>query len=430
MPGHVSELDPAAVTETGSATYQYRRGILACDEVSLAEIAASVGTPFYVYSARTIAERYRALDASFAPRSHSLHYALKANSTLAVVRLLRSLGAGADANSGGEIEVALRAGFIPAQIVFTGVGKTHDELERAVALGVKAINAESAGELDRIEAIARSQGTRARVALRVNPDIDAQSHPHISTGLKTNKFGIALSEARDLALTISRRPALDLVGVHVHIGSQIVNLDPLKRASAAAVTLARALRDAGIRLEHLDLGGGLGISYNGAPAPDASGYASALLPGLGDLDLELILEPGRFVIGPAGALIAAIVDTKSHPDGHTFAVVDAGMTEFIRPALYGAYHRIAPVRLGSGVESAYDIVGPVCESSDTLGVNRLLPPLKVGDLVAVLDAGAYGSVMASNYNRRAMPAEVMVELDRWRVIRRRQTIDDMLACEE
>jgi len=418
------------LTETGSATFQYRHGVLACDEVSLAEIGAAVGTPFYVYSARTLADRYRALDAAFAGQRHSLHYALKANSTLALVRLLRELGAGADANSGGEIEVALRAGYIPTQIVFTGVGKTHDELERAVALGVKAINAESSGELDRIEAIARTQGSRARVALRVNPDVDAGSHPHISTGLKTNKFGIALGEARDLALRVSRRPALELVGVHVHIGSQILNLDPLRRASAAIARLAQDLRQAGIPLEHVDLGGGFGISYDGTPAPDAATYASALLPALAGSDLELILEPGRFLIGPAGALIARVVDTKAHPDGHRFAVLDAGMTELMRPALYGAFHRIAPVRPGSGPDTSYDVVGPLCESSDTLGLDRRFPQVDVGDLMAVLDAGAYGSVMASNYNRRLMPAEVLVEEDRWRVIRRRQTIDDLLACEE
>lgn len=431
MRRHVTHLDPSsAVTETGSGAFQYRRGVLLCDEVSLAEIAASVGTPFYVYSARTITDRYRALDRAFGGYPHTLHYALKANSILSIVRLLRGLGAGADANSGGEIEVALRGGFIPAQIVFTGVGKTHDELERAVALGVKAINAESPGELDRIDAIARAQGTRARVALRVNPDVDAQSHPHISTGLKTNKFGIAISDARAVALEATRRSALELVGVHVHIGSQIVNLDPLRRASGALVGLARGLRQAGIRLEHVDLGGGLGISYNGAPAPDAEAYASALLPALSGLDLELILEPGRFLLGPAGALVGRVVDTKTHPDGHRFAVLDAGMTELMRPALYGAFHRIAPVRPRPGAEVSCDVVGPLCESSDTLGVDRRLPPLEVGDLLAVLDAGAYGSVMASNYNRRAMPAEVLVEDDRWRVIRRRQTIDDLLSCEE
>lgn len=404
-------------------------GTLTCDGVPLADLAAAQGTPLYVYSAATIVERYRAVDTAFAGYPHALHYALKANSTLAIARLLRSQGAGADANSGGEIDVALRAGFIPPQIVFTGVGKTDAELAQAVDLGVKTINAESAGELERIDAIAQARQARARVALRVNPDVDARSHPHISTGLKTNKFGIALGEAREIARRMRARAGLEIVGLHTHVGSQITDLEPLRRAAGAIVTLARELRDDGIGIDHLDLGGGLGIAYQDQPVPSAREYADALLPLVRDSGLTIILEPGRTIVGPAGALVSRVIDVKGQPGGKLFVVLDAGMTELIRPMLYGAYHRIEPVVRTDCPPIACDIVGPLCETSDTLGKDRLLPAPRVGDLMAVLDAGAYGSVMASNYNRRTMPAEVMVESGSSSVIRRRQTIDDLLALE-
>src|SRR3954469_10612014 len=251
---------------------------LQCEGVSLADLAAAEGTPLYVYSSRTIAACYRALNDAFRGYPHSIHYALKANSTLAIARLLRSLGSKADANSGGEIDVALRAGFIPEEIVFTGVGKTAAELAQAIDLGVKTINAESEGELERIDLLARDRQTRARVALRVNPDIDARSHPHISTGLKTNKFGIALDAARDVCRRAAGREGLEIVGLHIHVGSQITNLEPLRRAAEAIVTLARELRDDGIAIDHLDLGGGLGVSYDGSEVPDAAAYAAVLLP--------------------------------------------------------------------------------------------------------------------------------------------------------
>jgi diaminopimelate decarboxylase len=404
-------------------------GTLACDGVPLPGIAAAEGTPLYVYSAGTIAARYRAVDEAFAAHPHSIHYALKANSTLAIARLLRGLGSGADANSGGEIDVALRAGFIPPQIVFTGVGKTGSELEQAVDLGVKTINAESDGELERIDAIARGRQTRTRVALRVNPDIDARSHPHISTGLKTNKFGIGIGDVREVARRAAARPGLELVGLHSHVGSQITDLSPLRHAAEALVTLSRELRDDGITIEHLDLGGGLGISYDGSPAPTAEEYAAALLPAVRGSGLSIILEPGRSIVGPAGALIASVVDVKEQPGGKLFVILDAGMTELIRPMLYSAYHRIEPVRESNGPEIVSDVVGPLCESSDTLGRDRTFRRPQVGDLFAVLDTGAYGAVMASNYNRRTLPAEVMVEGGRYSVIRRRQTVDDLVALE-
>ncbi len=403
---------------------------LHCDGVSLAELADAEGTPLYVYSAGTIAARYRGIDDAFQGYPHSVHYALKANSTLAIARLLRSLGAAADANSGGEIDVALRAGFIPEQIVFTGVGKTPAELAQAIDLGVRTINAESEGELDRIDRLARERGTRVRVALRVNPDVDARSHPHISTGLKVNKFGVAADAVREICRRFADREGLELVGLHTHVGSQITDLDPLKRAATTIVALARELRDDGITIDHLDLGGGLGVSYDGTKVPSADEYAAAVLPIVRDSGLALILEPGRHIVAPAGALLTRVVDIKDRPDGKAFVIVDAGMTELMRPMLYGAFHRIEPVICNSSSDAVVaDVVGPLCESSDTLGKDRHLKRPQPGDLFAVLDAGAYGAVMASNYNRRTMPAEVLVDGARWSEIRRRQTIDDLLALE-
>jgi diaminopimelate decarboxylase len=404
-------------------------GELACDGVSIQSIVERAGTPTYIYSARAIRESYRDIDDAFASYPHAIHYALKANSTLAIARLLQSLGSRADANSGGEIAVAERAGFAPRDIVFTGVGKTREELEYAITRGLGTINAESAGELDRIAAIARAHSRVARVALRVNPDIDAQSHPNISTGLKSNKFGVPLQDAR--AVYHARRDvaALQFVGVHIHIGSQITTVDPLRRAAESLVSLALELADDGFALEHLDLGGGLGIAYEGRPIVQPADYAAAVLPELRRVGLPVVLEPGRAVVGHAGALIGRIVDTKCFPDGRKFAVLDAGMTELMRPALYGSFHRIVPVVPRTGGETAWDVVGPICESSDVFGRDRLLPPLQVDDLVAILDTGAYGSAMSSNYNRHLLPAEVLVDEGKWSVIRRRQTLDDVLALE-
>jgi diaminopimelate decarboxylase len=404
-------------------------GSLLCDGVPLSRIAESEGTPLYVYSAATIADRYRAVDEAFAGYPHALHYALKANSTLAIARLLRGLGSGVDANSGGEIDVALRAGFIPPQIVFTGVGKTDAELAYAIELGVKTINAESAGELERIDALAIERQARARVALRINPDIDAKSHPHISTGLRTNKFGIALDEARALGRAMRGRRGIEIVGLHSHVGSQIVDLAPLRHAAEALVALAAELGDDGVAIDHVDIGGGLGVSYDGTPAPTARDYADVILPVIRPSGLTLVMEPGRNIIAPAGALLSRVVDVKPQPGGKLFVILDAGMTELLRPMLYGAFHRIVAVEPSQADEVVCDVVGPLCESSDTLGRDRRLARPKPGDLMAVLDAGAYGAVMASNYNRRPAPAEVLVENGAWSVIKRRQTIDDLLALE-
>ena len=396
----------------------------------LAAIAAAVGTPVYVYDGSAIRAAYRELDRALGPHPHAIHYALKANSGLAILRLLRALGSAADANSVGEIEVALRAGFIPDEIVFTGVGKSPDELVRAVSLGVKAINAESAGELARIATIARAQQTTARVALRVNPDVDAKSHPHISTGLRTNKFGVPVEEARAIYREAARTAGLEPVGVHVHVGSQITSLEPLVSAAARVAALVDELREDGIRIEHVDLGGGLGISYDGSQVPTLTEYAQTMAAAVGPEGPALLLEPGRALVGASGLLLSSVVDVKEYAGGPRFAVLDAGMTELMRPALYGAYHRIVPVSPRPGDRRPYEVVGPICESSDIFGRNRLLPPLEPGDLVAILDTGAYGSVMGSTYNRRPLPPEVLVDGDTWRVIRRRQTVEDMLALED
>lgn len=403
------------------------RGELSCDQVAVSGVARVTGTPVHIYSGATIDARYRALDDAFGAWPHRLHYAIKANATLGIVRRMRALGARADANSGGEIEVALRAGFAPADIVFTGVGKTAAELERAVGLRLAAINAESPGEVDRIAALAAAAGVRSRVAVRINPDVEAGSHPHISTGHRATKFGMSLADGAAMIRDMARRPSLQVVGLHVHIGSQITRTEPLARAAQAVATLARELIGEGVALEHLDIGGGLGIAYEpDQPVVPVADYAEAVLPALRSTGLTAVLEPGRWIVGPAGAIVTTVVDLKRQPDGGWFVVVDAGMTDLLRPALYGAFHGIEAVAPRAGEPIRADVVGPVCETSDTLGRDRALPPVEVGDLLVVRDTGAYGAVMASNYNRRPTATEVLVDGTTWAVVRRRQTIDDML----
>ena len=411
------------------SSFHRLEGVLHGGGVPLVDLAARFGTPLYAYSADMIAARYREVDEAFSGYPYTLHYALKANSTLGIARLLRSLGAAADANSGGEIEVALRAGFTPGEIVFTGVGKSDAELARAIELGLRSINAESEGEIERIDAIASARGTRAKVAVRVNPDIDARSHPHISTGRKNNKFGVAIEDAREMCLRMRGRKGVQIVGLHSHVGSQITHLEPLQHAAEALAVLACKLRRSGIQIEHLDIGGGLGIPYEGQTVPSASEYAAAVLPIVRKTGLALILEPGRFLVGQAGVLLTRVVDIKPQAGGKLFVIVDAGMTELMRPMLYGAFHRIEPVLASAAPEALVDFVGPVCETTDTLGKDRRLPAPAVGDLMVVFDAGAYGSVMASNYNRRPMPAEVLIQNGQAALLRRRQTIDDLVALE-
>jgi diaminopimelate decarboxylase len=395
----------------------------------LTNIAETFGTPSYVYDAGIIRAAYRRLDDAFGEVPHRIHYALKANSTLGLVRLIRALGSAADANSLGEVEVARRCGFRPDEIVFTGVGKSVDEIDRAVTLGLLAINVESPGELDRIDARAVAHGVVARVALRVNPDIDAKSHPHISTGLKSNKFGIPIGEAAALFREIAGRSGLNPVGVHVHIGSQITTLDPLLRAAEAVVTLAAELRDEGIALQHLDMGGGLGIAYDGGPVPDPAAYVRALVAATEHSGLRIAIEPGRVLVGPSGVILSTVVDVKHFPSTKRFVVLDAGMTELMRPALYAAYHHIEPVATRAGEYGPVDVVGPICESTDTFARDRLLPPLEVGDLVVIRDAGAYGAAMGHTYLRRPLPPEILIDGEDTQVIRRRQTLDELLALE-
>jgi len=395
----------------------------------LAEIAGTAGTPCYVYDADRIRAACRELDRAFDGYPHAIHYALKANSSLAIVRLLHESGAHADANSLGEVDVALRCGFRPDQIVFTGVGKSAAEIDRAVSLGLLAINVESPGELDRIDQRALAHNLRASVALRVNPDIDAKSHPHISTGLRANKFGVPIGEAPALFREMAARRGLLPVGAHVHIGSQITTLDPLQKAAEAVVALSRALGAEGIDLRHLDMGGGLGISYDGSPVVDPAAYVRALVAVTRASGLKVAIEPGRVLVGPAGVLLTKVVDVKHFEGAKRFVVVDAGMTELMRPALYNAYHRIEPLVRRPGAEATVDIVGPICESTDAYARERVFPPVEVGDLIVVHDVGAYGAAMGHTYLRRPLPPEVLIDGDRWRIIRRRQTLDELLALE-
>ena len=395
----------------------------------LAAIARQTGTPVYVYSAATITERYAAFTAAFSGYPHRVHYALKANSTLAVARLVRALGGGVDANSGGEIDVALRAGFEPRDIVFTGVGKTGAELARAVEIGVHVINAESPGEIERIDQLARARGRRAAVALRVNPDVAAGAHPHISTGGRTHKFGVPIGAAGDICRQAMGLGGVRLCGLHVHVGSQLASCEPIAEALDPVSALAAELAAAGCPLEHIDVGGGLGISYDGSDAPSVAEYARTVIDAVRPAGLRVIAEPGRWIVGPAGMLVAGVVDVKERDGGGRFVVLDAGMSELLRPALYGAFHRIEPLEPRPGAPVACDVVGPICETSDVVGAQRLMPVPAVGDFIAIHDTGAYGAVMASNYNRHPLPAEVLIERDGWRVVRRRQTVDDMVRLE-
>lgn len=400
------------------------------EAVLLDEIARRVGTPVYVYDAAQITERYQAFDEAFGRHPHRVHYALKANSTLAIARLLQQLGAGADANSGGEIDVARRAGFRPRDIVFTGVGKSEAELDQAVAMDVQAINAESRGELARIDRLARARGTRARVALRINPDVAAGAHPNISTGQRSHKFGVPIAAAEEVCRFAMSCDGLSLVGLHVHIGSQILSAEPIVDALRAVTRLAGTLREAACPLEHIDVGGGLGISYDGSETLDVGRYARAVIDVVGPTGLAILAEPGRWIVGPTGRLLATVVDVKPQGDDRFFVVLDTGMSELLRPALYGAFHRLEPVAPRAGDAVVCDVVGPICETSDVMGHGRSMPLPEIGDLIVIHDVGAYGAAMASNYNRHPLPAEVLIEDAAWRVVRRRQTSDEMMALED
>lgn len=412
------------------AGFERHHGHLTLDGIDLRDIARDCGTPCHVYSAAMLAERFRALDTAFAGVPHRIHYALKANSTLGLVEVLRRQGAAADVNSGGELEVALAAGFAPSEIVFTGVGKTREEITRAVELGVAALNAESFGEVDRIAAIASSLGRTANIALRINPDVEAGTHRHIATGAHTTKFGVSLDEARAMLRDVARHDALRVVGLHVHVGSQITQVEPFAEGVAVVAAFAAELLRDGVPLQHIDIGGGLGIPYReGESVVSPEAYAEAVVPIIRGTKLTVLLEPGRWIVAPAGVLLAQVVDVKVRSEKTKFVIIDAGMTDLLRPALYDAWHAVEPLVVRPGQAESVDVVGPVCETTDTFAHNRPLPPLEVGDIVAIRDTGAYGSVMASNYNRRPLAPEVLIESGRPRVIRRRQTVDEMLQWE-
>jgi diaminopimelate decarboxylase len=403
-------------------------GELRCDGVSLEDVAREHGTPVYVYSRKGIEESFRAYERAFAPLRPRICYAVKANGNGAILRILASLGAGADIVSGGELRAAVRAGFAADRIVFAGVGKTDAEIALGLEHGIGEWNAESEDEIARIGAAAAARGTRARVSLRVNPDIDPRSHPYISTGLRETKFGVAISSAAEILRRAREREGVEVVGVQCHIGSQITDLEPLAAAARALAELSRRLLDEGFPLRTIDLGGGLGVSYDGRGVPDASGLAAAVLPAVEGLPLALVLEPGRSLVARSGALLTRVLYVKGG-QGKKFVVVDAGMNDLLRPALYDAYHRVEPVRPRGRPAELVDVVGPVCETSDFLARRRELERPDPGDLLAVRDAGAYGFAMSSTYNMRPRAAEALVEDGRVRLIRRRETFEDLVRTE-
>jgi diaminopimelate decarboxylase len=410
------------------SAFSYRSGTLACEEVSLEALAGAHGTPLYVYSTAEIRARYRAFADAFADRPHLICFSMKANSHLAILRLLAREGAGFDVVSGGELATALRAGGEAKKMVFSGVGKTDAELEAALRAGVLMINVESAQELDAVERVAARLGVRAPVALRVNPDVDPKTHPYISTGMKKAKFGIEIGEALAQYARARAMPHVDLVGIDCHIGSQLTETAPFAAALARIREVAGRLLADGVALRYLDFGGGLGIRYHDETPPTPADYAAALGEGLRGLDLTLVLEPGRAIVGNAGVLVTRVVYRKDTATKR-FVIVDGAMNDLVRPALYGSYQAIQPVRPRGVSTIVADVVGPVCESGDFLAKDREIEEPAPGDLLAVMSAGAYGYVMASNYNTRPRPAAVLVDGSRHHVIRERETLDDMLRHE-
>jgi len=408
--------------------FNYRDGRLFAEEVPLEAIADRFGTPCYVYSRATLERHWHAFDDALAGRPHLVCFAVKANSNLAVLNLLARLGAGFDIVSVGELERVLAAGGDPAKVVFSGVGKRVDEMRRALELGIRCFNVESAPELERLNAVAGEMGRVAPVSLRVNPDVDAATHPYISTGLKENKFGVDIAEALPLYRRAAALPHLQVTGIDCHIGSQLTRLDPFLDALERVLALVESLRQEGIELEHLDLGGGLGIRYIDETPPEPAEYAAALHRRLGGLPYEILLEPGRAIVGNAGLLLTRVEYLKITPHKE-FALLDAAMNDLLRPALYQAKQQIIPVVQGTaGRPGHYDLVGPVCETGDFLGKGRELS-LAPGDLLAVRSAGAYGFTMSSNYNSRPRPPEVMVDGDKVHLVRRRETIADLFRGE-
>ncbi len=407
----------------------YRDGALHAEDVPLADIAAQVGTPFYCYAQATLLRHYRLFDEALSGLPHLICYAVKANSNLAVIRALANAGAGVDVVSGGEYRKARVAGVPGDRIVFSGVGKTRAEMSHALREGIRHFNVESEAELSALSEIAVGAGLTAPVALRINPDVDAGTHEKIATGRKEDKFGIPLLRAREVYALAARLPGLKVVGVDVHIGSQLTDLAPFEAAYRKVADLTRQLRDDGHEISRLDLGGGLGIPYtrsNEVP-PLPSDYGALIRRTVGDLGCEIEIEPGRLIAGNAGVLVASVIYRKTGEE-RDFLILDAAMNDLVRPSLYGAYHDIVPLREApSGAELApVDVVGPVCESGDTFARARPLPRLHAGDMVAFRSAGAYGAVMASEYNTRPLIPEVMVQDGQFAIIRRRPTFDEII----
>jgi len=408
---------------------------LLADEVPLRELAERHGTPLYVYSATAIRERYRQFDQAFADCEHTICYSVKANSNLSILRLLASLGAGFDIVSGGELQRVLQANRkSSSQVVFSGVGKLPDEIDLALRSGILLFNVESASELQMLNSRASHLRKTADFAIRVNPDVDANTHPYISTGLHEHKFGVPMREAPELYRQGAASRHLKATGVSVHIGSQIVDAGPFGEAMTRVASLVRSLRGGGHNIRYVDAGGGLGISYaknsKGNFPARVKSYATAIVRPLQRLGVHVLLEPGRSIIAPAGTLLTRVIFHKQN-DGKHFLIVDAAMNDLLRPSLYGAHHEIVPVTLGTAVSklSTFDVVGPVCESGDFFARNREMPAVQEGDLLAILDAGAYGMALASNYNSRPRAAEILVDAKRSKVIRKRETIRDLMAPE-
>jgi diaminopimelate decarboxylase len=407
--------------------FQYEGGDLHCEGVALAEIAESVGTPAYVYSHGALERTYRELDEAFSGLDHLVCYAVKANGNLAVLRALCSFGAGADIVSGGELYRAMRAGFDPKKVVFAGVGKTERELMAGLGERILLFNVESSSELERLDRLAGRHGKRARVSLRVNPDVDAGSHDHITTGRAFDKFGIPLDEALALAERVGQYRNVDLLGVHQHIGSQITKLAPFTESVERSAGLVEELNNRGFEIRYFNIGGGLGIRYKDEEAPTPKELVDAVRPTLEATRTKILCEMGRFVAGGAGVLLARVIYRK-RSGGKNFIVADAGMNDLLRPSLYGAHHEVRSVTEDGSVGDA-DLVGPVCESGDYLARDRELPDAREGDLLAVMCAGAYGFSMASNYNSRPRPAEVLVRGERWAVVRERESYADLVKGE-
>ncbi len=409
--------------------FAYERGTLHCEGVPLAEIAARYGTPCFVYSHARIVGNLRAYDTAFAGIPHLIAYSLKANPNGAILRILARAGCGADVVSGGELARALAAGIPPSEIVFAGVGKREEEITQALLAGILLLHVESLAELEAVARLARGLGVTARIGIRVNPGIGVKTHPHLLTGAAGSKFGLPAPQVLEAFRRARQLPGLDPVGLHAHIGSQIVEVSPYRDAVGVLLALRRTLEGEGLCLREIDLGGGLGISYAGEPVPGPAELRGVVLPLLKGFDGRLILEPGRAIVGDAGVLLTRVLYRKpSSP--RVFLVVDAGMNDLLRPALYSARHRLSCVREGDGAVERVDVVGPVCESADVLARDWLAPRLEAGELLAARDVGAYGASMGSRYNSRPLAAEVLVRNGEAFLIRRRETVDNLVAGEE